>query len=571
MLARIPADVSKRVVTFVCAAALLLAGCNTIPNGTVNPGTGTRFVTQVVDFADNVGLGNQVTVDSQGLPWLSYWGFPAKLKTGEIPATRPIGSPFVPAVLVTTQSKTGTWIRGAAAQVTCPAAPANCPAAPFNPATVKHLENANAENTNGTDMVLAPDGSMHVAWTSFDGVYYGSGTASTSFTAKRIYGFGVDLVQAGPIGRPTVAVDASGTPWVAYTLNGATEQVRVATPDSSGKWVTTVVATLAQCGGCPQPGATRIGMTPTGPVIAYANPKDKAVMAATLTAGKWTTQRVDSGVTGDGLSMAIGKGGTVYLAYYTGDAVQLATAKGGSWSTVKIADAVPPKTPTAGATQPTAGNFAETTGVAVDDNGKIYVTWYDGQKDAVQVVNGDGTTFTPIPTNNTDGGRYPSIAVAHDGSLVYVAWYSPSTQDQLLGVWGNQPSYAIGYVSPTSPPGAAPGPVTCGQDKKIALDEVALATHFENQCLVAPAAKDFTINFDNQDPVASTGPHNIAIASDSSFATVLFRGQVINGPAKVVYKATDKSGPFKAGTYFFHCEIHPTQMTGTLVVVAGAK
>jgi hypothetical protein len=207
----------------------------------------------------------------------------------------------------------------------------------------------------------------------------------------------------------------------------------------------------------------------------------------------------------------------------------------------------------------------------VDDNAKIYATWYDGQKDAVQVVGGDGTKFTPIPANNTEGGRYPSIAVAHDGSLVYVAWYATSTQDQFLGVWGNQPSYAIGYPSPTTAPGSQAPPVSCGTDKKIALDEVALGTTFQDKCLVAPAGKDFSINFDNQDPFAATGPHNIAISADASFATILFSGQLVNGPAKVVYQPTQKSGPLKAGTYFFHCIVHPTVMTGTLVVAVGVK
>jgi plastocyanin len=566
MLARIPADVWKRPLTFVCAAALLLAACNTIPQGTVNAGSGIRFVTQVADFADNVGLGNQVTVDSNGLPWLSYWGFPAKLKTGEIPVTRPIGSPYIPAVLITTVNKAGVWIRGAAAQITCPAPTPPCPAVPFNPATVKRLQHANADNTNGTDMVIAPDGSMDVAWTSFDGVYYGSGSSSTPFTANKLYGLRVDLTIAGPIGRPSVAVDAAGTPWVAYTVNGATQQVRVASPDSAGKWITTVVAALPQCGGCPQPGVTRIGMTSTGPVVAYTNPQAKAVMVATLSAGTWTTQRVASGVTGGGLSMAIGKDGAVYLTYYTGDAVQLASTKGGSWSTAKVADVASPPA-TAGA-QPGVGNFAETTGVAVDDNGKIYVTWYDGQKDAVQVVSGDGTAFTPIPATNTEGGRYPSIAVAHDGSLVYVAWYANGTQDQLLGVWGNQPSYAIGYPSPTSAGVPPPSAVICGKDKTIALDEVAAGLSFKSPCLVAPAGKSFSVNFDNQD---ATTVHNMAFFSDQAHTAILYSGAPVTGPNQTVYQVTQKTGPLKAGTYYFQCVYHPTTMVGTLVVVAGAK
>ena len=38
--------------------------------------------------------------------------------------------------------------------------------------------------------------------------------------------------------------------------------------------------------------------------------------------------------------------------------------------------------------------------------------------------------------------------------------------------------------------------------------------------------------------------------------------QIITGPAVATYDV--KALP--AGTYFFHCDVHPTQMFGTLVV-----
>jgi plastocyanin len=314
--------------------------------------------------------------------------------------------------------------------------------------------------------------------------------------------------------------------------------------------------------------------------VAYADAQAKKVMVATSTAGVWTSQQVASSVAGSGLAMAVGKDGSVYLTYYTGDgSVQLATNKGGSWATSKVADAASASptaaasaSPAASGALPDAGNFVETTGVAVDDSGKIYVTYYDGAGDSIKVVSGDGATFAPISTTDTQGGRYPSIAVTPDGSLVYVAWYASSGQDLLMGVWGNQPSYAIGYLSPTPPPGPPPPPggATCGADKKVALSEIAKGTAFQATCLVAAPGKAFSVSFDNQDPVASTGPHNMAFFSDSGYTKLVYRGALVSGPAKAVYPVAQTSGPLAAGTYYFHCEVHPP-MQGILVVVAGAK
>lgn len=572
MLARIRANVSKRALTLACVAALVLAACGGLPKGTVQAGAGPRFVTLVADATDDVGLGNQVVVDSNGLPYISYWGFAAKLAPNAIPITRPIGAPFIPAVQVASLSKSNIWTRGAAAQVKD--SPPGV-VVPFGPATDTKLVGATADNTNGTDIAIGADGTKHVVWTAADGVYYATGT--TAFTAQKLYDLGLDLSVAGPIGRPSVTLDSAGKPWVAYTVNAGTQQVRVETPNAAGKWITTQVASLPQCGGCPQPGVTRIGMTPAGPVVAYADPQAKKVTVATSTAGVWTTQQVASNVTGSGLALAVGKDGSVYLTYYAGDgSVQLATNKGGQWATSKVAGATPSPTasasPSASAPAP-AGNYAETTGVAVDGSGKIYATYYDGASDSVKVVSGDGTTFAPIQTTDTQGGVYPSIAVTTDGSLVYVAWYTKvgaiagTGQDLLMGVWGNQPSYAIGYLSPPPPPGSGPVVNTnCGADKKIALSEVAQGTAFKDTCLVAPAGKAFKIDFNNQDPVTTTGQHNIAIASDSQFAKFLFHGSPVSGPASTVYSVASLA----AGTYYFHCDFHPT-MQGSLVVVAGAK
>lgn len=91
------------------------------------------------------------------------------------------------------------------------------------------------------------------------------------------------------------------------------------------------------------------------------------------------------------------------------------------------------------------------------------------------------------------------------------------------------------------------------------LTEMAHNTAFSASCLAAPANKALTIEFMNMDPGI---PHNIAIFADSSASQALFTGKLVNGPATVAYQVA----ALKPGTYYFRCDVHPTQMFGTLVV-----
>ena len=44
------------------------------------------------------------------------------------------------------------------------------------------------------------------------------------------------------------------------------------------------------------------------------------------------------------------------------------------------------------------------------------------------------------------------------------------------------------------------------------------------------------LTFDNQDDVNTTGPHNVSIYTDDTLAEVLFKGDLVNGPATVDYQ-----------------------------------
>ena len=81
---------------------------------------------------------------------------------------------------------------------------------------------------------------------------------------------------------------------------------------------------------------------------------------------------------------------------------------------------------------------------------------------------------------------------------------------------------------------------------------------FDVSDLSLPAGQPSTITFDNEDEGI---PHNIAIYTDSSASDSLFTGEVVTGVATKEYDVP----PLDAGSYYFHCDIHPT-MSGTVTV-----
>ncbi|HEX7475956.1 MAG TPA: cupredoxin domain-containing protein [Dehalococcoidales bacterium] len=112
--------------------------------------------------------------------------------------------------------------------------------------------------------------------------------------------------------------------------------------------------------------------------------------------------------------------------------------------------------------------------------------------------------------------------------------------------------------SPTStsvPPASAPAAIP-----QTNINLVAANISFDLSAITVPAGAKITVNFDNRDGGV---PHNFAVYTDSTAATPVFVGQIITGPATVTYTFTAPATP---GNYFFRCDIHPAQMTGTLVV-----
>jgi plastocyanin len=558
MLARIPADVSKRIILGISVAALLGAACSTLPQATVSYGKGTQFIPYVADNLDDVGLGSAVALDKDGVPYVSYLGFTEEPKKNAIPVPRPLLTPGVPSVLIVSQ-KNGIWTRGAAA-VAQPAVSGIV--WPYAPATVKSISKILPTNTNGTDIVVGTDGAVHTVWTGPDGVWETDGgpvgATPTPTAASHVFTVDPSLSEAGPLGRPSVTLDAGGIPWVAFatTTLGAGE-VDVATPGRKG-WDLITVATFKACGGCPEPGNTQILATPGGIEVAYVDSTGTITVAhqpdGDPGSAPWTTEQVAPKVSGTGLDAAVGKDGTAYLSYYTGNGtVELASGTEGTWTTSKVADVTDP--------DPSAvGDTAPTTGVAVDDSGSVSVAWFDDASNSVKLASGASpSALAPVETPGTLGGITPALGVSPDGSITYLSWYDVSTTSLIVGILGSADGVEIAETSPSPTavvqPPSKPDCAPTGTKLTIAAQNVA----FDKSCLAVAADTPFTIEFDNKDAGVQ---HNVSIFDG---ATALFqKSDAQPGPVVVTYDV----GALKAGQYSFKCDFHPTTMFGSFIVAA---
>jgi plastocyanin len=546
-----------RMRALIALAALTLAAtaCISIETPAVNYGTGARFVPFVIDSIDDMGQGGSVALTSDGLPYVSYFGFAAKLEKGEIATPRPFGSPNVPGAMLSTASSDGLWQRGAV-EMEAPASATLDPqgvTVPFGPVKTENLD-LTTDNTNGTSVGVDASGTVDVAWAAGNAVRFATTKLGGTSTVDTVFSLPGKVSQAGPIGRPSVAIASDGSAWVAFTVETAKGLEVHAAQQQGSKWNDQIVASFPSCNGCPAPQPTGIGVVGSAPVVVYADPASEQVHAATLQKGKWNDAVVADHVSGFGLSFAVGDKGA-YAAYYTGSgSVEEATLSGVTWKTTKVADAADPDTTLAGAP-------AANTAVTATSDGTVYVAWEDA---GIHLSSGTDS-FSPVDVGTSvNTGEDPALATSNNG--VALAWYDTIAQNQMFGVLGEPTDVIVAQPSPSLTLSIAPPSPTaaCGKDKTVALDETALGIAFQQTCLVAAADQPFTINFDNQD--AGT-QHNIAIFTDSSLKKNWFTGDVITGVAKIPYDV-DALNP---GSYYFHCDIHPTTMTGTLAVVAGAK
>jgi plastocyanin len=102
------------------------------------------------------------------------------------------------------------------------------------------------------------------------------------------------------------------------------------------------------------------------------------------------------------------------------------------------------------------------------------------------------------------------------------------------------------------------GPTTPGGPVNTTL--VARNLAFDKRTIAASPGADVTVKLDNQDAGVL---HNLAFYTSRNAATKIYIGATVTGPGSV----TDNfKAPSSAGNYFFRCDAHPDQMTGTFVV-----
>ena len=97
-----------------------------------------------------------------------------------------------------------------------------------------------------------------------------------------------------------------------------------------------------------------------------------------------------------------------------------------------------------------------------------------------------------------------------------------------------------------------------GIEPSTELSITARALRFDKDTLVAPAGREVTLHFDNQDGGAI---HNVAIYTDKGVKEKLFGGDLFTGRDSRDYRFTIA----QAGTFDFRCDAHP-DMHGAFVV-----
>jgi plastocyanin len=87
---------------------------------------------------------------------------------------------------------------------------------------------------------------------------------------------------------------------------------------------------------------------------------------------------------------------------------------------------------------------------------------------------------------------------------------------------------------------------------------IAKNISFVTKQVKVPAESAVTVNFHNEDSV----PHNIDFTVDQAGTQTFYKQDPLPGPINSTYQFT---APKAAGTYYYHCDVHPN-MTGVLTV-----
>ena len=116
-----------------------------------------------------------------------------------------------------------------------------------------------------------------------------------------------------------------------------------------------------------------------------------------------------------------------------------------------------------------------------------------------------------------------------------------------------------GCATASGPPASLDEAACARADANAVVSLTASLFFFDVPCLIVPANRAFAIHLENDDPAE----HNVTVYPDASRADELFHGDLITGPGRSIDYALD---PLAPGEFWFDCYLHPTQMSGVLLV-----
>ena len=160
------------------------------------------------------------------------------------------------------------------------------------------------------------------------------------------------------------------------------------------------------------------------------------------------------------------------------------------------------------------------------------------------------------------------VALVAAGSVVVAAAFVASRQHvsaasmfSLVGAVGGVAMLAGGLAVVAFPLHEA-GPEA--QPLKLTAGPTASVDGFSPDKLSVASGVPIDLEFDNQE---SGVQHNVVIFDgEDDKAPQLFSGTLVTGVSSTTYQVP----PLHDGTYFFHCEVHPSTMVGEITAAPGA-
>jgi plastocyanin len=472
------------------------------------------FFTQVVDFEQDVGAGLSLSTDAEGNPHLSFLGFEEQLPEGEEAPPPVPGAATLPAVKhahILEDTLTRTSVAGGREDL---------------------------QLLDDTAIWVDEAGTHHIAWTE-GGVLYYTDNPEGGDEAKP------QQVSAGPADGISISADADGAPWISFYEGG---QVQGAFLEGK-RWTVETVAPAEPRGAR----TTAIRVAGDEPLVAYGD--GLSTMLALRDGGEWTTETVP-GAGGLGVGMALDVDGNPHLAYYDqAGEVKHAHDVGQGWEVSDVGN---------------AGAPSERGGVSIvlDAEGVHHVAWQAAA--GIGYANNLDGDFVEQEVPRSDAGVTPALGVGPEEGIWLAWWDQDDTEVQLALRSEEEPLLALPSPQPTLTGGATPA-AECqpeGAELEITAPSGAASAPppgFDKGCLAMEAGQPAALTFNNDDSTI----HNFAIYTASPIedpAAEHLGGSEPQTPVDPGASETYDIDIQEPGNYYFQCDFHVGNMSGTFVV-----